>query len=69
MVTTNTMRMTSVKGLNFRWIIYMLGLVDSFSNKWLAFLWEQDAPHYWLTCFFIPSKMSFLNKLIKEGKR
>ena len=29
----------------------MLGLVDSFSAKWLAFLWEQTVPHYWLTCF------------------
>ena len=47
----------------------MLCLVDSFSNKWLAFLWEQTVPHYWLTCFSIPTKMSFLDKLIKEGKR
>ena len=29
----------------------MLGLVDNFSDKWLAFLWEQTMPHYWLTCF------------------
>ena len=43
----------------FRWIIYMLGLVDSFSDKWLAFLWEQTVPHYWLTCFSIPMKMRF----------
>ena len=39
--------------------IYMLGLVDSFSDKWLVFLWEQTVPHYWLTCFSIPMKMSF----------
>ena len=32
----------------------MLGLVDSFSDKWLAFLWGQTVPHYWL---------------IKEGRR
>ena len=37
----------------------MLGLVDSFSDKWLAFLWEQTVPYYWLTCFSIPTKMSF----------
>ena len=37
----------------------MLGLVDSFSDTWLAFLWEQTVPHYWLTCFSIPTKMSF----------
>ena len=37
----------------------MLGLVASFSDKWLAFLWEQTVPHYWLTCFSIPMKMSF----------
>ena len=47
----------------------MLRLVDSFSDKWLAFLWEQTVPHYWLTCFSIPMKMSFLDKLIKESKR
>ena len=47
----------------------MSSLVDSFSDKWLAFLWEQTVPHYWLTCFSIPTKMSFLDKLIKEGKR
>ena len=47
----------------------MLGLVDSFSDKWLAFLWEQTVPHYWLTFFSIPMKISFLDKLIKEGKR
>ena len=35
----------------------MLGLVDSFSNKWLAFLWEKTVPHY-----------EFLDKLNKEGK-
>ena len=52
--------MTSVK-LNFWWIIYMLGLVDSFSDKWLAFLWEQTVSHYWLTCFSVrfPTKMNF----------
>ena len=54
--------MTSVKWLNFWWIIYniyRLGLVDSFSDKWLVFLREQTVPHYWLTCFSIPTKMSF----------
>ena len=45
-------------------------LVDNnFSDKWLAFLWEQTVPHYWLTCFSIPMKIEFLDKLIKEGKR
>ena len=47
------------KMTEFWWIIYMLGLLDSFSDKWLAFLWEQTMPHYWLTCFSIPMKMSF----------
>ena len=43
-------------------------MVDNFSDKWLAFLWEQTVPHYWLTCFSIPTKMSFwINS--KEGKR
>ena len=48
----------------------MLGLVDSFSDKWLAFLWEQTVPHYWLTCFSIPMKMSFwINSLRKLARK
>ena len=46
----------------------MLGLVDSFSNKWLAFLWEQTVPHYWLTCFSIPMKMSFWINSLRKAK-
>ena len=46
----------------------MLGLVDSFSNKWLAFLWEQTVPHYWLTCFSIPMRMSFEINSIRRAK-
>ena len=38
----------------------MLGLVDSFSDKWLAFLWEQTVSHYWLTCFSIPTNVPFI---------
>ena len=30
----------------FWWIIYILGLVDRYSDKWLAFLWQQTVPHY-----------------------
>ena len=40
-------------------LVDMLGLVDSFSDKWLAFLWEQAVPHFWLTCFSVPTKMRF----------
>ena len=47
------------KMTEFWWITYTLDLVDNFSDKWLAFLWEQTVPHYWLTCFSIPTKMSF----------
>ena len=48
----------------------MLGLVDSFSDKWFAFLWEQTVPHYWLTCFSIPTKMSFqINSLRRAEER
>ena len=69
MVTTYTLPMTSVKWLNFWWIIYMLGLVDSFSYKWLTFLWEQTVPHYWLTCFSILTKISFqINSLGRQKK-
>ena len=39
--------------------IYMSGLVDSFSDEPLAFIWEQPVPHYWLTCFSIHTKVSF----------
>ena len=47
----------------------MLGLVDSFSDKRLAFIWEQTVPHYWLTLFLYSCENEFLDKLIKEGKR
>ena len=46
----------------------MLGLVDSFSDKCLPFLWEQTVPHYWLTCFSIPTKMSFQINLLSKTK-
>ena len=46
----------------------MFGLVDSFTDKWLAFLWEQIVPHYWLTCFSIPIKMSFWINSLKKAK-
>ena len=46
----------------------MLGLVDSFSDKWLPFLWEQTVPHYWLTCFSIPMKMSFWINSLRKAK-
>ena len=52
----------------FWWITYMLGLVDSFSDKWLAFLWEQTVPHYWLTCFSISMKMSFWINSLRKAK-
>ena len=38
----------------------MLDLVDSFSEKWLALIWELTVSHYWLVCFYIPMRMSFL---------
>ena len=56
------------KMTEFWWITYMLGLVDSFSGKWLAFLWEQTVPHYWLTCFSIPTKMSFWINSLRKAK-
>ena len=46
----------------------MLGLVDSFTGKWLAFLWEQTVPHYWLTCFSVPMKMSFWINSLRKTK-
>ena len=38
-------------------------------RQMVAFLWEQTVPQYWLICFYIPIKMSFLDKLTEEGKR
>ena len=56
-VTANTLPMKFVKWLEF--LVDNIGLVDRFSNKWLAFLCEQTVSHYWLTCFSIPKKISF----------
>ena len=52
----------------FWWITYMLGLVDNFFDKWLAFLWEQTVPHYWLNCFSIPMKISFWINSLRKAK-
>ena len=56
------------KMIEFLVITYMLGLMDSFSDKWLAFLWEQTVPQYWLTCFSIPMKMSFWIISLRKAK-
>ena len=37
----------------------MLGLVDSFCDRQLAFLWEQNTLHYGLICFSVSMRMSF----------
>ena len=42
--------------------------LDSFSDKWLAFMWEQTVPHYWLTYFSIPMKMSFWINSLRKAK-
>ena len=47
----------------------MLGLVDSFSNKWLAFLWEQTVPPLLADLFLYSYENESLDELIKEGKR
>ena len=51
----------------------MSGLVDSFSDKWLTFLWEQTVSHYCtllLADLFLYSyENEVLDKLVKEGKR
>ena len=46
----------------------MLGLVDSFPDKWLAFLWGQTVPYYWLTCLSIPTKISFKINSLRKAK-
>ena len=47
----------------------MLGLVDSFSDKWLAFLWEQNCTPLLAHWFPYSNENEFLDKLITEGKR
>ena len=48
----------------------MLGLVDSFSDRQLAFLWEQIVCAPLLADLFLySSENECLDKLIKEGKR
>ena len=46
----------------------MLGLVDSFSNKWLAFLWEKNCASLLADLFLYSYENEFLDKLIKESK-
>ena len=33
----------------------------------VAFLWDQIMRHYWLTCFFVPMRMNFLDKSFLEN--
>ena len=47
----------------------MLGLVDSFSDKWLAVIWEQTIAPLLADLFLYSYENEFLDKLIKEGKR
>ena len=47
----------------------MLGLVDIFFDRLLAFLWEQTAPLLAALLFFYSYENEFSDKLIKEGKR
>ena len=42
----------------------MLGLVDTFSDKRLAFLWEQTVPH----CLSIPIRMSLYINSLRKAK-
>ena len=56
------------KMIEFLVVTYMLGLVDSFFDRQLAFLWEQTMPHYWLTCFSIPMRTSFWINSLRRAK-
>ena len=47
----------------------MLGLVDSYFDKWLAFLWERTVSPSLAYLFLYSYENKFLDKLIKEGKR
>ena len=47
----------------------MFCLVETFSDKWLAFLWEQTVPQLLADLFLYSCKTEFVDKLIKEGKR
>ena len=46
----------------------MLGLVDSFSEKWLAFLSETNCAPLLADLFLYSYENEFLDKLIKDGK-
>ena len=46
----------------------MFGLEDIFSDKWLAFLWEQTVPLL-ADLFLYSYENEFLDKLVKKGKR
>ena len=46
----------------------MLGFVDRFSDRRLTFPWEQNMPHYWLTCFPVPMGVSFYISSIRIAK-
>ena len=50
-------------------VAYIVVDFNSFSDKLLAFLWEQTVPHYWLTCFSIAMKMSFYINSFRKAKR
>ena len=49
-------------------LVGRLGLVDSFFERQLAFLWEQTVPYYWLTCFSIPMRTSFQINSLRRAK-
>ena len=57
------------KMIEFWWITYMLSLMDSFSDKRLAFLSEQTVPPLLADLFLYSYENDLLDKLIKEGKR
>ena len=55
--------------IEFWWIMYMLGLVDSISDKWLAFPWEKNCAQLLADLFLYSYENEFLDKLVKESKR
>ena len=47
----------------------MLSLVDSFCNKWLAFLWGTNCAPLLADLFLYSYENEFFDKLVKEGER
>ena len=68
MVTTNVLPVISVKLLNFWWMSYILGLVDSFLDKWVGIPMGTNCAPLLADLFLYSYENEVLDKLVKDGK-